>query len=396
MGAAPRRAPGAGAGAAPPARAHLPPPHLQALPIPPPHPGLPLPPPQPTHFLLVVVVVVVVVVLLLSHPQFPHHLLPLYDPSSDSWRRAYLSPSPSLSPGAPRLLCCSSSSGLLCFSFSLNPPPPVAPPAPSSSTTRSPTPPASSRPPRATWTSPAPPRLPARPRPHGYKLFVPAQDPARVFLYDSEADSWAQFPGFEPLLTRSGAHRHEGALFRGALFFATPEPPAPSSPSTCAPAPGPPPAPPPPPPPLPAGLAFARLVGGGGGAGAGERLFLVGGVGRDGITRSVCVWELLPLGGGGGGWRWAEAGRLPEMMCRKLVGVCYHNYAHVYCAWHGGGAAGAGGAAVCVCCATWPEVLAFRVGRATWHWLPRCPLLRDKWSCGFRWFSFAPDLYALV
>ncbi|XP_020097058.1 F-box/kelch-repeat protein At5g43190 [Ananas comosus] len=228
----------------------------------------------------------------------------------------------------------------------------------------------------------------------------PAQDPARwSSSTTSEATPAGLFPSASsasssrrPATARRGALLPRGTLFRhhGALplvpstwaLQGTWFPPRRLSPL----------------PPAPRGLAFA-LVGRqarAGAGGAGERLFLVGGVGRDGITRSVCVWELLPLGGGGGGWRWAEAGRLPEMMCRKLVGVCYHNYAHVYCAWHGGGAAGAGGAAVCVCCATWPEVLAFRVGRATWHWLPRCPLLRDKWSCGFRWFSFAPDLYALV
>lgn len=75
-------------------------------------------------------------------------------------------------------------------------------------------------------------------------------------------------------------------------------------------------------------------------------------------------------------------------MCRKFVSVCYHNYSHVYCLWHDG--------LVCVCCTTWPEVLFFKVARRTWHWLPRCPLLQEKWSCGFRWFPFVPDLYALV
>ncbi|KAL1353627.1 hypothetical protein AAHE18_06G252900 [Arachis hypogaea] len=32
----------------------------------------------------------------------------------------------------------------------------------------------------------------------------------------------------------------------------------------------------------------------------------------------------------------------------------------------------------------------------TWHWLPRCPSLPLKCSCGFKWFSFVPNLYAAV
>lgn len=134
---------------------------------------------------------------------------------------------------------------------------------------------------------------------------------------------------------------------------------------------------------LPPELAFVRLVGDGG-----NRLYLVGGVGRDGISRSLRVWELVDNNREGKARAWEEVGRLPEMMCRKFVSVCYHNYSHVYCLWHEG--------VVCVCCTTWPEVLFYKVARGTWHWLPRCPMLQEKWSCGFRWFSFVPDLYALV
>lgn len=130
---------------------------------------------------------------------------------------------------------------------------------------------------------------------------------------------------------------------------------------------------------LPNGLTFARLVGNGD-----EKMFLVGGIGEDGISRGMKVWEL----GGNGGGNWVEIESVPEEICRKLMSICYHNYEHVYCFWHKG--------LICVCCYNWPEVLYYKVSRGSWHWLPKCPSLPEKWSCGFRWFSLVPDLYAFV
>uniref|UniRef100_A0A5B7BLR9 Putative Galactose oxidase/kelch repeat superfamily protein n=1 Tax=Davidia involucrata TaxID=16924 RepID=A0A5B7BLR9_DAVIN len=129
---------------------------------------------------------------------------------------------------------------------------------------------------------------------------------------------------------------------------------------------------------LPAELTFVRLLSNGDG-----KLYLIGGIGRNGISRSMKLWELS-----GGEENWIEVESVPEMMCRKFVSVCYHNYEHVYCFWHQG--------MIYVCCYTWPEILYYKVSRKTWHWLPKCPSLPEKWSCGFRWFSFVPELYAFV
>ncbi|XVE95030.1 hypothetical protein REPUB_Repub02eG0060900 [Reevesia pubescens] len=129
---------------------------------------------------------------------------------------------------------------------------------------------------------------------------------------------------------------------------------------------------------MPRELTFVRLV-----SNTDEgKLYLVGGIGRNGISRSLRLWEL------GNGGNWEEMDRLPELMCRKFMSVCYHTYEHVYCFWHQG--------MICVCCQTWPEILYYKVSRRTWHWIPKCPSLPDKWSCGFRWFSFVPELYALA
>ncbi|CAH9053781.1 unnamed protein product [Cuscuta europaea] len=199
-----------------------------------------------------------------------------------------------------------------------------------------------------------------------------------TFVYDSSDHSWRKFQDFKPALANCINHHQEGILHRGSLHFITPEPfrvfcfdldagewqrSAMEMPV--------------------ADLTFARLVSDAGGG----KLYLVGGVGRNGISRSMKLWEKKEEGGGE---RWAEVAgdSVPEMMCRKLMSVCYHNYEHVYCFWHQG--------LVCICCYTWPEILYYKVSRKTWHWLPRCPSLPDKWSCGFRWFSFVPQLYASV
>ncbi|WCJ35550.1 Galactose oxidase/kelch repeat superfamily protein [Euphorbia peplus] len=128
---------------------------------------------------------------------------------------------------------------------------------------------------------------------------------------------------------------------------------------------------------MPGELTFGRLVS----DGELGKLYLIGGIGRNGISKMIKLWELRNN-------IWVEIESLPEMMCRKFVSVCYHNYEHVYCFWHQG--------MICVCCYTWPEILYYKVGRKTWHWLPKCPSLPDKWSCGFKWFSFVPEFYATV
>lgn len=126
---------------------------------------------------------------------------------------------------------------------------------------------------------------------------------------------------------------------------------------------------------LPEELTFVRLMSNGG-----EKLYLVGGIGQNGISRSLKLWELSR--------NWVEVVTVPEMMCRKFMSVCYHNYEHVYCFWHQG--------LVCVCCYNWPEILYYKVSRGTWHWLPKCPALPEKCSLGFRWFCLIPQLLASV
>ncbi|KAL5988212.1 hypothetical protein ACLOJK_035975 [Asimina triloba] len=308
--------------------------------------------------------------LLLSHPQ-SHPLFPLFDASLGSWRTLALSLSLSLSlplplPASPPHLI-STSAGLLCFAlpnsflvFNLL--------TKSSRTIHFPSYPFAS----ATLVHDTPGPCPSPASPHGYKIFILCSNSA--FLYDSAADGWAQFGGFNPILGENS--HHEGVSYAGSLFFTTQDPfsvlafdlasgrwgrlEAP----------------------LPHHLTFIRLVSG---APTGDcrRLFLIGGVGPDGISRNLKVWEL-----DGGAMNWVETATLPELMCRKFGSVCYHNYERVYCLWHDG--------LICICCFTWPEILVYKVGRRTWHWLPKCPLLPEKSSCGFRWFSFSPDLHALV
>ncbi|KDP41623.1 hypothetical protein JCGZ_16030 [Jatropha curcas] len=207
--------------------------------------------------------------------------------------------------------------------------------------------------------------------PFGYKIFVLCSKLSSLsaLLYDSKMGSWETFDSLEPILS-DNCHQ-EGVYFKGSLYFSTPEPfsivcldleEGKWKRFTNE---------------LPEDITFIRLVSDGEG-----KLYLLGGIGRNGISRIMKLWEL------GNGGNWTEIESLPEMMCRKFVSVCYHNYEHVYCFWHQG--------MICVCCYTWPEILYYKVSRRTWHWLPKCPSLPDKWSCGFRWFSFVPELYAVV
>ncbi|KAK4779299.1 hypothetical protein SAY86_006827 [Trapa natans] len=209
----------------------------------------------------------------------------------------------------------------------------------------------------------------------GYQIFVTTHSTA--FLYDSRFHLWRRFRLDAHDLILSDSSYQEGVYFNGSLYFTVSD----SGPfsilclnpgngkldSQAI--------------DLPENLTFLRLVS------DGERkLYMVGGVGTNGISRMMKLWELD--GDGEGRKRWIEVGILPELMCRKFMSVCYHTYEHVYCLWHRG--------MICICCYTWPEILYYKVGRGTWHWLPKCPSLPEKWSCGFRWFSFLPEISAAV
>ncbi|KAI3686833.1 hypothetical protein L1987_80522 [Smallanthus sonchifolius] len=203
----------------------------------------------------------------------------------------------------------------------------------------------------------------------GYKLFCLSSN-NHAYIYDSRARNWTRYDGIQRTLGHS--YHQQGVLFNGSLYFTTREPflvvnfqiqtgnwevlevd-------------------------LPDELTFVRLA-----ADYSNRLFMFGGIGRNGISKHMKIWELDEKE-----QKWEEIESVPEMMCRKFGSVCYHNYEHIYCFWHQG--------MICVCCYNWPEVLYYKVNRRTWHWLPKCPSLPLKWSCGFKWFSFVPDLYALV
>ncbi|KAJ7958251.1 F-box/kelch-repeat protein [Quillaja saponaria] len=296
--------------------------------------------------------------LLLSHPQCHHHLA-LYDSVVGTWRNNSVSPSLLLPSAAPSAIL-SSSNGLVCLSV------------PSSSSllvcnlltnsTRSiefPTYPFQFE------------LLTLISTPGGYTIFILCSwsSSTDVFLYDSKFLSWRRFDGSQPIL--SDNFHQKGAFFHGCLYFTTPEPCSivcfdletgkwdrPNGE-------------------LPDQLIFARLVSDGDG-----KLYMIGGVGTNGISRSMILWEMGEAG------NWVKLDSLPEFMCRKFGSVCYHNYEHVYCFWHQG--------MICICCYTWPEILYYKFSRRTWHWLPKCPSLPEKWSCGFRWFSFVPELSALV
>ncbi|KAF9668476.1 hypothetical protein SADUNF_Sadunf14G0007500 [Salix dunnii] len=301
--------------------------------------------------------------LLLSHPQF-YQQFPLYDSIVGSWRNLTLSLS-LLLPGtgsnvSPSCTLLSSSNGLICFSLPSSCSFLVCNfVAKSSRIVEFPTHPFTFE--SFVFVSMS----------SGYKIFVLCSkfSSNSVFVYDSKVHSWQKFDRFEPILGDN--YRQEGIFFNGSLYFTTLEPFSivcfalesgrwerfDSE--------------------LPGDLTFVRLVSDGK-----KKLYLIGGVGRNGISRSMKLWELDDERD------WIEVESLPEMMCKKFLSVCYHNYERVYCFLHEG--------MICICCYTWPEILYYKMSRRTWHWLPKCPSLPEKWSCGFRWFSFVPELHALV
>ena len=301
--------------------------------------------------------------LLLSHPQCHRHF-PLYDSSLNAWRSLALPYPKSLPSSVAPASLLSASNGLLCF-FHPN----------SSSFFISNILAKTSREIKFPSYSFPFELLSLVSTPFGYNIFALCSQSSikSTYLYDSRNHSWAESDGFEPILNDN--HHQKGVYFNGSLYFTTAEPFSvvwfdldkglwQRSEAE-----------------LPGELTFVRLVSGG--EEGNQALYLIGGIGGNGITRSLKVWEL-----GKEEREWVEFDRVPEMMCRKFTSVCYHNYQLVYCFWHQG--------MICICCSTWPEILYFKFDRRTWHWLPKCPSLPEKWSCGFKWFSFIPKLYASV
>ncbi|KAL1814017.1 hypothetical protein ACET3Z_024082 [Daucus carota] len=143
----------------------------------------------------------------------------------------------------------------------------------------------------------------------GYRLFVISQDSrCCVYVYDSIKQDWENYGSQFDV-----NYRTQGVCFNSRLYFTTRVPfgvtgfdfetgnwgnlRAVS----------------------PRELIFGRLVGNGD-----DKLCLFGGIGNNGIARSLKIWELSE-----GGASWVEIGSVPDMMCRKLVSVCFHNYEHL-------------------------------------------------------------------
>lgn len=301
--------------------------------------------------------------LLLTHPLF-HNQFVLYDSARNEWRRRAVS-LPSLIPQVLQGTLVSASNGLLCFSL------------PSFSSfficnlmTMS-----------SKWVQfptdqTALELVTLLSTPSGFKIYTVSSESSSssVFLYDSvQSQTWSKFSSFDSSLP-DNCHQ-EGIHFNNSLYFITPEPFRVigfhletgnwETPTTQL-------------PPSDMEFTFIRLASNT----KGDQMYMIGGMGRNGISRSLGLWEMGDSG------NWVELDRSPDMMCRKFVSVCYHNYEHVYCFWHEG--------MVCICCYTWPEILYYKVSRRSWHWLPKHPCLPERWSFGFRWFSFVPQLYAPV
>ncbi|XP_068655344.1 F-box/kelch-repeat protein At5g43190-like [Aristolochia californica] len=306
--------------------------------------------------------------LLLSHPQFPLHSYSLYEPIVGRWRKLELPFPVPVTCGLLNLI--SSSNGLLCFSASGSF-------LVANILTRSckvidfPL-----------YSCISVTLISTNSCPSGFKLCLISESSnlsCFVFVYDSRDLKWRKFEGYGSFL-RHNSHQ-EGVFSNGCLYFTMREPfsvvgfdlltgkwekPIAE---------------------LPPDLTFIRLVS------RGEettgKLYLIGGIGRDGISRSLNVWELRE-----NGREWILLEALPELMRRKFLSVSYHNYDHVYCFWHEGRLSQ--DSLIGLCCSTWPEVLVCKLARRTWHWLQRCPSLPEKSGCGFKWFSFVPNLYASV
>ncbi|XP_057532288.1 F-box/kelch-repeat protein At5g43190 [Amaranthus tricolor] len=304
--------------------------------------------------------------LLLSHPQFNHHF-PLYNSVSGTWRDPSAAKS-LINPCSSSSSLLSASNGLFCFHLPISSSFLVTNLLSRSSILV--------KFPKFPFTFEI---LTLISSPNGFKIFIYSSK--SVFLYDSTHQSWRKFDGFEPIL--NDTIHQEGVYRDGFLFFITSYPfkvvsfdlqkgnwcnPFIEMPTN--------------------ELAFARVVISdeeqeGENGGKARKMYVIGGVGSNGISRNLKLWELYEENEGN---QWVEIESLPELMYKKLVSVCYHNYEHIYCFWHNG--------LICICCYSWPEILYYRVSRRTWHWLPKCPALPHRYSCGFRWFSFVPKLYA--
>ncbi|KAL8154051.1 hypothetical protein V2J09_011811 [Rumex salicifolius] len=250
--------------------------------------------------------------LVLFHPHFHQHFL-LYDSVLGSWRTTFLSLN---TPSNSSSLFSASCNGLLCFSLPNSVSFLICNLLSQSSKVI--------RFPSLNFCFEL---LSLIPHQNGFKIFaIPSGLSSNsVFLYSSKTESWNSF-SFQNHIT-SYHKNQEGICFDGFLYFTTSHPfsvvkfdlesgklgRVEAN--------------------LPDELVFMRLVhvsDDGGGENKGK-VYMVGGVGRDGISRSLKLWEMED-----GEGNWVEMETLPELMYRKFMSVCYHNYEHLYCFWHQG------------------------------------------------------------
>ncbi|XP_045825355.1 F-box/kelch-repeat protein At5g43190 [Trifolium pratense] len=231
--------------------------------------------------------------LLLSHPQFHRHF-PLYDCNLGTWRNVSLSFSDSLHSSVPSYTTLVSSGGLFCLSDSISCSLLVCNLL-AKSKRKIQYPNFNLHIEHLTFVT----------TPKGYIIFILSSESNSnsVFLYESslKIQSWKKFNGFGPFL--SDNPHQQGVYFKGCLYFATPEPfsvvyfdleNGKWERSIGG---------------LPNQLTFVRLVSVNDDDGVeGKKLFLIGGVGNNGISRSIKLWEMSDEG------NWVEIQSLPDLM----------------------------------------------------------------------------------
>ncbi|KAJ7527282.1 hypothetical protein O6H91_16G046500 [Diphasiastrum complanatum] len=123
---------------------------------------------------------------------------------------------------------------------------------------------------------------------------------------------------------------------------------------------------------LPGSLTFSSLIV------SHNVLFLAGGIGRNGISKFICIWRLEVAR-----MEWKEVHRMPDMICKRFLALCYHNYEHISCVGQAD--------LIYISCYTWPEAVVYRASQRSWRSVPRCPELPTRSSFGFNWFHFDPN-----
>ncbi|KAG6585705.1 F-box/kelch-repeat protein, partial [Cucurbita argyrosperma subsp. sororia] len=222
-------------------------------------------------------------------PELLDHL-PLYDSALGTWRSLPLSVSVSLPSGIPSTALVSTANGLVCFSLRNSCSFVVC-----NLLTKS------SRLIEFPYHPFAFELLTLISVPLGYKIFTlfSGSSPVSALVFDSRDHSWRRFDNFAPILGDN--HRQEAACYNGRLYFVTPEPFSIvtfdlengewEEPDIV----------------MPEDLTFVRLVSDGD-----RKLYMIGGIGRNGISRSLKLWEFSEQR------NWVEIENVPQMIWNHL------------------------------------------------------------------------------